>query len=170
MNDIANKDPVKRVRTALNLFDKNLKIQILENSARTALDASKALDCEVGAIVKSLVLRRKNSFLICLVSGDKKCSLNKVKRILAEKDVCLADAEQVKEISGFTIGGVSPIGLKNIFIFDIGWILIQSARWQPIALKNIEYLINIFYFKTIPETIDLLDTDNRNLRDKTQSN
>ena len=113
MNDIAKKDPVKRVRTALNLFDKNLKIQILENSARTALDASKALDCEVGAIVKSLVLRRKNSFLICLVSGDKKCSLNKVKRILAEKDVCLADAEQVKEISGFTIGGVSPIGLKN---------------------------------------------------------
>ena len=48
-----------------------------------------------------------------LVSGDKKCSLNKVKRILAEKDVCLADAEQVKEISGFTIGGVSPIGIKN---------------------------------------------------------
>ena len=95
MNDIANKDPVKRVQTALNLFDKNLKIQILENSARTALDASKALDCEVGAIVKSLVLRRKNSFLICLVSGDKKCSLNKVKRILAEKDVCLADAVQV---------------------------------------------------------------------------
>ena len=81
MNDIANKDTVKRVRTALNLFDKNLKIQILENSARTALDASKALDCEVGAIVKSLVLRRKNSFLICLVSGDKKCSLNKVKRM-----------------------------------------------------------------------------------------
>ena len=113
MNDIAKKDPVKRVRTALNLFDKNLKIQILENSARTALDASKALDCEVGAIVKSLVLRRKNSFLICLVSGDKKCSLNKVKKILAEKDVCLADAEQVKEISGFTIGGVSPIGHLN---------------------------------------------------------
>ena len=115
MNDIANKDPVKRVRTALNLFDKNLKIQILENSARTALDASKALDCEVGAIVKSLVLRRKNSFLICLVSGDKKCSLNKVKRILAEKDVCLADAEQVKENTGFSIGGVSPVGhLKKI--------------------------------------------------------
>ena len=115
MNDIANKDPVKRVRTALNLFDKNLKIQILENSARTALDASKALDCEVGAIVKSLVLRRKNSFLICLVSGDKKCSLNKVKRILAEKDVCLADADQVKENTGFSIGGVSPVGhLKKI--------------------------------------------------------
>ena len=51
MNDIANKDTVKRVRTALNLFDKKLKIQILENSSRTALDATKALDCEVGAIV-----------------------------------------------------------------------------------------------------------------------
>ena len=109
MNDIANKDPVKRVRTALNLFDKNLKIQILENSARTALDASKALDCEVGAIVKSLLLRTDDSFILCLVSGDKRCSLNKIKKILKKKDVSMANADQVKSQTGFSIGGVSPV-------------------------------------------------------------
>ena len=98
MNDIANKDPVKRVRTALNLFDKNLKIQILENSARTALDASKALDCEVGAIVKSLVLRRKNSFLICLVSGDKKCSLNKLKKLPLDTKVYSGHEYAIKNL------------------------------------------------------------------------
>ena len=47
---------------------------------------------------------------MCLVSGDKKCSLNKLKKILDEKDVSMANADQVKEITGYTIGGVSPIG------------------------------------------------------------
>ena len=44
------------------------------------------------------------------MSGDKKCSLNKLKKILDEKDVSMANAEQVKKITGYTIGGVSPVG------------------------------------------------------------
>jgi len=47
------------------------------------------------------------------VSGDKKCSLNKLKKILGEKDISMANADQVKEITGYTIGGVSPIGHIN---------------------------------------------------------
>ena len=50
---------------------------------------------------------------MCIVSGDKRCSLNKLKKILNEKDLSMADARTVKEITGFTIGGVSPVGLKN---------------------------------------------------------
>ncbi len=48
-----------------------------------------------------------------MVSGDKKCSLNKVKKITGKKDVCMANADDVKKQTGFTIGGVSPVGLIN---------------------------------------------------------
>jgi len=110
MNSILNKEPVKRAEKALKEFDNDLNIECLENTARTANDAATALGCKVGAIVKSLLFRTENSFVLCLVSGDKKCSLNKLKKILDEKDVSMANAEQVKKITGYTIGGVSPVG------------------------------------------------------------
>ena len=110
MNSILNKEPVKRAEKALKEFDNDLNIECLENTARTANDAATALGCKVGAIVKSLLFRTEHSFVLCLVSGDKKCSLNKLKKILGEKDVSMANAEQVKKITGYTIGGVSPVG------------------------------------------------------------
>ena len=110
MNPILNKEPVKRAEKALKEFDSNLYIECLEQTARTANDAATALGCKVGAIVKSLLFRTEKTFVLCLVSGDKKCSLNKLKKILVEKDVSMANADQVKEITGYTIGGVSPIG------------------------------------------------------------
>ena len=113
MNSILNKEPVKRAEKALKEFDDNLYIECLEKTARTANDAATALDCKVGAIVKSLLFRTQSSFFLCLVSGDKKCSLNKLKKILGEKDISMANADQVKEITGYTIGGVSPIGHIN---------------------------------------------------------
>ena len=113
MNSILNKEPVKRAEKALKEFDDNLYIECLEKTARTANDAATALRCKVGAIVKSLLFRTQSSFFLCLVSGDKKCSLNKLKKILGEKDISMANADQVKEITGYTIGGVSPIGHLN---------------------------------------------------------
>ena len=113
MNDILNNEPVKRVQSEINKFNKNIKLQILKNTARTAQDASKALNCEVGAIIKSLVLRKNGLYFLCLISGDKRCSLNKLKKITNVKDLSMADAKKVKEVTGFTIGGVSPIGSKN---------------------------------------------------------
>ena len=118
MENLLKKESVQRVIKALKDFDSTLEVQALNSSARTALDAATSLNCEVGAIVKSLLLRTKSSFLLCLVAGDKKCSLYKLKKILSEKDVSMASADQVKEVTGFTIGGVSPVGhLKDIKIY-----------------------------------------------------
>ncbi len=118
MKEILNKEPVQRVKNKLKEFDKSLEVVVLDSSARTAKDAAESLKTEVGSIVKSLLLRTKTSFLLCLIAGDKRCSLNKIKKILNQKDVSMADADQVKEITGFTIGGVSPIGhLNKIDIF-----------------------------------------------------
>tara|TARA_B000000609_G_C24053269_1_gene282468 strand:+ start:105 stop:584 length:480 start_codon:yes stop_codon:yes gene_type:complete len=111
--DLLQKETVKRVSKILKDFDETFSVTTLENSARTANEAAASLNCEVGAIVKSLIFKTENSFILCLVSGDKKVSLNKIKKFLKVKDVSMADAEDVKKITGFTIGGVSPIGHLN---------------------------------------------------------
>ena len=117
MEDLLNKEPVRRVQEFIAKFDSNLKILVLDTTARTAKDAATSLKCEVGAIVKSLLLRAENSFLICLVAGDKRCSLNKLKKILRKKDVSMANADEVKENTGFSIGGVAPVAhISNLDI------------------------------------------------------
>ena len=115
---LLNKEPVKRAEKCLKEFDENLSVVELENSAKTALDAANSLNCEVGAIVKSLLIKIENDFLLCLVSGDKRCSLNKLKKISEKKNVRMASADEVKSQTGYTIGGVSPIGhINKIQIF-----------------------------------------------------
>jgi len=113
MEDLLNKEPVRKVNQKLKDFDESLKVIVLDTSARTAQDAADSLNTEVGSIIKSLFLRTKNSFLLCLVAGDRRCSLNKIKKILGEKDVSMGNADQVKQVTGFTIGGVSPVGHLN---------------------------------------------------------
>ena len=112
------KEPVQRAEKFLKEFDSNLRVTSLEKSARTATDAANSLKCEVGAIVKSLLFSADGKFILCLVSGDKKASLNKLKKNLGIKNVEMAKAEDVKEVTGYTIGGVSPVGhLKKIDIY-----------------------------------------------------
>ena len=110
---LLDKEPVKRVERILRDFDSLKKVQVLDTSARTAEDAAASLGCEVGAIVKSLLFKTENSFTLFLVSGDKKASLNKIKKTLNIKDASMASADEVKNFTGFTIGGVSPIGHLN---------------------------------------------------------
>ena len=110
---LLDKEPVKRVEEKLRDFDPDSRVIILDASARTALEAASSLGCEVGAIVKSLLFKTDNSFTLCLIPGDKKASLNKIKKILKISDASMASADEVKKITGYTIGGVSPIGLLN---------------------------------------------------------
>tara|TARA_B100000131_G_scaffold104469_1_gene101516 strand:- start:80 stop:562 length:483 start_codon:yes stop_codon:yes gene_type:complete len=109
MEDLLNKGPVKKVREFIKKFDPKLEVLVLDTTARTAQDAANSLKCEVGAIVKSLLFRAENTFLICLIAGDKRCSLNKLKKTLQKKDVSMANADEVKKNTGFSIGGVAPV-------------------------------------------------------------
>ena len=144
MEDLLNKESVQRVVKALSNFDDSLKVEVLNSSARTAKDAAISLKCEVGAIVKSLLLRTEDNFILCLVSGDKRCSLNKVKKILNIKDVSMADAEQVKSQTGFSIGGVSPIAHlnKNKILIDVSlsrYEHVYAAAGHPNTIFKISY-------------------------------
>jgi len=144
MEDLLNKESVQRVVKVLSNFDNSLKVEALTSSARTAKDAAISLKCEVGAIVKSLLLRTENNFVLCLVAGDMRCSLNKVKKILNMKDVSMADAEQVKSQTGFSIGGVSPIAhlKKNKILIDTSlsrYEYVYAAAGHPNTIFKISY-------------------------------
>jgi|TARA_B110000438_G_scaffold277705_1_gene300577 Cys-tRNA(Pro) deacylase len=110
MNILLNKEPVRRVKDIISKFDSKINVITLNATARTAKDAAHSLSCDVGAIVKSLLLRAEETFFICLVAGDKRCSLKKLKKILNKENISMANAEEVKNNTGFSIGGVSPVG------------------------------------------------------------
>ena len=110
---LRDKEPVKRVEKIIKEFDENLSVNVLKTSARTALEAASSLNCEVGAIVKSLLFRTDNKYALFLIAGDKKASLKKIKKNLKFSDVSMASADEVKSITGYTIGGVSPVGHIN---------------------------------------------------------
>ena len=111
---LLDKEPVKRAEKALKNFDKLLSVIVLDKSARTAKDAASSLNCEVGAIVKSILFRTEDSFILSLIAGDKRCSLNKLKKLTNKKNISMANPEEVKSQTGYTIGGVSPVGHLNL--------------------------------------------------------
>ena len=144
MENLLDKETIKRVQEFIAQFDPKLKVLLLDTTARTAKDAAESLGCEVGAIVKSLVFRADDTFLICLVSGDKRCSLNKLKKIIRKKDVCMANADEVKSNTGFSIGGVAPIAhLKKLNILvdqSLGrFQSVFAAAGHPNSIFKIEY-------------------------------
>lgn len=102
---------VRRVREALEAAGASGTVQVLAETARTADDAARALGCEAGAIVKSLVFRAGDRAVMALVAGDRRCDAEKLRRALdlAERPG-RADADFVQRWTGFSIGGVAPVG------------------------------------------------------------
>jgi prolyl-tRNA editing enzyme YbaK/EbsC (Cys-tRNA(Pro) deacylase) len=94
----------RRVRAALREAGLDVEVVVLEDSARTAAEAAQAVGVEVGAIVKSLVFRDGDGEpVLVLVSGDNRCDE-------ALLGVTRADAAGVREVTGYAIGGVPPVG------------------------------------------------------------
>ena len=116
------KDSVLKVISIINKCNLPINVIELQNTARSAKDAANSLKVPVGAIVKTLVfeiMSQNNQLpIITLVAGDKKCNIDKVPKILKlNGNIIKPDANKVKEITGYSIGGVSPIGLpKGIHI------------------------------------------------------
>ena len=110
---LLEKEPVKRAEKSIKEYNNEMSVIVLDSSAKTAIEAASSLGCEVGAIVKSLLFKTENTFTLFLVSGDKKASLNKIKKTLNIKDASMASPDEVKNITGYTIGGVSPVGHLN---------------------------------------------------------
>jgi len=108
------KPAVIKVRVALKKSGLKDSVMELEQTAKTAVEAASALGCPVGAIIKSLVFVIDRRMVMALVAGDHRCIQDNLPAAFNIKgSVRKANAGEVKDITGFTIGGVSPVGLTN---------------------------------------------------------
>jgi prolyl-tRNA editing enzyme YbaK/EbsC (Cys-tRNA(Pro) deacylase) len=98
------------VQAALEASGLDIDVVKLSDSARTAQLAAEAIGTELGSIVKSLVFLADGSPVLVLVAGDRRADPAKLKELLGARRVMIADAERVKRETGFTIGGVPPVG------------------------------------------------------------
>lgn len=131
----------QKVQQYLDQFGLDLTIKEFSASTRTAQEAADAVGCEVGQIVKSLVFRSGEKPLLFLVSGQNQLDVNKVSSdlgILIEK----ADAQFVRDATGYAIGGVPPVAhamTMDIFIdrdlmaYDLVW----AAAGTPHAVFSL---------------------------------
>lgn len=111
---LLEREPVKRVSDALATAGLTGRVVELEQTAATAADAAKALKVSQGAIVKSLVFMVGEQAVMALVAGDKKCHEHELARIFnLSGDAARPNADKVLEITGFSIGGVAPVGLLS---------------------------------------------------------
>ncbi len=100
----------ERVQAALKTAGLDISIVQLQESARTAQLAADALDTALGSIVKSLLFLADGEPVLVLVAGDRRADPARLKRLLGARRVMIANAERVRRETGFSIGGVPPIG------------------------------------------------------------
>jgi prolyl-tRNA editing enzyme YbaK/EbsC (Cys-tRNA(Pro) deacylase) len=103
------------VQEALDKLGLECKVLELPNSTRTALDAASAIGCDIGQIVKSLVFRTKKTGkpVLVLASGPNQVDIKTIEDLVGER-ITKADADFVREVTGFAIGGIPPVGHKNV--------------------------------------------------------
>ena len=111
MDGVLEKAAVKRVIAALLEHGCTGQIKVLSESARTAAEAAAALGIEVGQIASSLIFKLPDgSPLLVITSGRHRVDTDLVASNLGIEQLGRVDADYVKEQSGFSIGGVAPIG------------------------------------------------------------
>lgn len=114
MPEPAVPEAIKRVLDAAARKGVALDIRITPASAHTAAEAAEAVGAELGAIVKSLVFVAPGEGgpepVICLVSGASRVDLARLAAVTGEPDIRRATADEARELTGFTIGGIPPFG------------------------------------------------------------
>jgi prolyl-tRNA editing enzyme YbaK/EbsC (Cys-tRNA(Pro) deacylase) len=111
MDGILEKAAVKRFKEAADSLGVKGEINILADTARTASDAANGLGIEVGQIASSLIFKLPSGNpLLIITSGRHRVDTDLVASNLNIPELGRADANYVKEVSGYSVGGVSPIG------------------------------------------------------------
>ena len=109
MSALLERPAVRRVRAALADAGSHAEVIELAETARTAEDAARSVGAPLGAIVKSLVFAMDDGPVMALVAGDRRCDTSALATALAlDGKVRRADADSVREATGYTIGGVPP--------------------------------------------------------------
>jgi prolyl-tRNA editing enzyme YbaK/EbsC (Cys-tRNA(Pro) deacylase) len=108
---ILERASVKRAQEAMDNLKVSGRIHALSESARTAQEAADSLGVEVGQIASSLIFKLPSGgALLIITSGRHRVDTDLVAKNLGIEKLARVDADFVKEISGYSIGGVSPVG------------------------------------------------------------
>ena len=136
--------PIQRVVDAAARKGVTLDVHVFGESTHTAEDAARAVGAELGQIVKSLVFVAPAEdgsleLLVCLVSGPNRVDLARLAAVTAEPDVRRGTASEAKELTGFSIGGIPPIGhtrpVRVIMDPDLGrFTVVWAAAGTPTAV------------------------------------
>ena len=114
MDGILEKAAVKRAAEAIKRNEMSGEIKVLSDSARTAQDAATALGIQVGQIASSIVFKLPSGNpLLIVTSGRHRVNTDLVSRVLGVEGLGRADADYVKNVSGYSVGGVAPVGWLN---------------------------------------------------------
>jgi len=146
MDSILEKAAVKRAQAALDMHGISGKIKILADSARTAAEAAAGLGIEVGQIASSLVFKLPDQrSLLVITSGRHRVDTQMVADLLQVPSLDRADADYVKKISGYSVGGASPLGWisqPEIIIIDEAlsdYDVVWAAAGHPHAVYPTTY-------------------------------
>ena len=108
---VLEKAAVRRVMHALEENALSGQIKVLADTARSAADAASSLGIEVGQIASSIIFKLPDGNpLLVITSGRHRVDTDLVARHLGVAELGRADADYIKNVSGFSIGGVSPVG------------------------------------------------------------
>ena len=133
-----------RVRAAADALGLDIEILEMPASTRTAEEAAEACGCAVSRIVKSLIFQRRdgNGLVLLLIAGDNQADLDLAGRLISAP-LEPADAKQVRDETGFAIGGVAPIGHLNAppILIDpdlLGHETVWAAAGAPNAVFSVD--------------------------------
>jgi prolyl-tRNA editing enzyme YbaK/EbsC (Cys-tRNA(Pro) deacylase) len=146
MDGILEKAAVRRFLEAADSLGVKGEINILAETARTAIDAANGLGIEVGQIASSLIFKLPSGNpLLIITSGRHRVDTALVAKNLGAPELARADANYVKEVSGYSVGGVSPIGwitTPEIILIDEAlndYEVIWAAAGHPHAVYPTTY-------------------------------
>ena len=128
----------QRVQQALKSLGYELQVVELPESTRTAVEAAQAVDCQVGQIVKSLIFeaRRSERPVLVVASGANRVNERLIEALIVEP-LGRADADFVRQHTGFAIGGVPPIGhIESLLTFIDQDLLQYSEIWAAAGTPN----------------------------------
>ena len=132
------------VQEALNKLQLECEVLELPSSTRTASDASSSIGCNIAQIVKSLIFKTKKTEkpILILVSGPNQVDVKHIENYMGEK-ITKADADFVRKETGFAIGGVPPVGHKNMieFIYVDQDLLAFDKVWAAAGTPNAVFSI-----------------------------
>jgi Cys-tRNA(Pro) deacylase len=133
---------VARVTDAARAAGVEISVERFPEGTRTAADAARAVGCEVGQIVKSLVFMADDRPIVALVSGANRVDLSRLARATGAAEARRADGDEARAATGFAIGGVPPFGhAAQVSVLVDRDLLAYDRVWAAAGLPDAVFAI-----------------------------